>query len=78
VREINSYTLTQLEISFPVNCRITAMRAKKELILLQNAIKTQQILKTRVDSEVFSSLHKKNRTKLYRRILSSGKGHSVD
>jgi hypothetical protein len=55
---------------FRVNCRITAMR-KKELTVLQNASKTPPTLKIKVEGEVFHSLNKKNRTKLYRRLLSS-------
>lgn len=65
-----------MDISFPVNCRITAMR-KKELIVPQNASKTLLTLKIRVEGEVFCSLNKKNRTKLYRRLLSSRMGCSV-
>jgi hypothetical protein len=50
---------------------------QKERIILQNASKTLPTLKIRVEGEVFSSLNKENRTKLYRRVLSSGMECSV-
>jgi hypothetical protein len=62
-----------MDISFPVNCRITVMR-KNELIVPQNASKTLPTLNIRVEGEVFCSFSKKNRKKLDRRLLSSRMG----